>query len=215
MTPREPRQTLEDLGAELRAGWAREERGKRRSPFIARPRHALLLALAGLALVPGAVATRDAIFAGDPPPFPEALRTPGAALPGAAVYVARGDGWALSASSCGASVSVFLEVPGGGAGGRCDIASARARRVHTYYDPGADRTWVFGTAPREAASVRAARTAAAVRPVTGEPLRKGRLPAGLRVFVASAEGVVEPGPVRVLDAAGRTLETCVEGRCAP
>lgn len=193
---REPDQVLADLGSELRRGWARAPR--RRAPLFARSRNVVLVAAAAFVLVPGAVATRDAIFAGDPPPFPERLRTPGAALPGAAVYVARGSGWSLSASSCASSVSVFLEVPGGGAGSRCDVGAAPAHRTHTYYDPNASRTWVFGVAPGGVRAVQAAGRTAPVRDVGAEALRKGRLPAGLRVFVLAIPGAADVTDVRLV-----------------
>ena len=135
VSARDPDAILAELGDDLRAAWARPPR---RALFARWPR-GLVLVLALLALVPTALATRDAIWAPDPAPLPDAARPPGSFAPqrtGAQVYVAagaeRGVAWRLTASACDygrlRAVGVFLTVPGGGGGARCDIASRRARR---------------------------------------------------------------------------------------
>ena len=99
---------------------------------------------------------------------PPELRAPGAVDPsdtGTPVYVAQGAAWKLSASTCAYGtervVGVFLTVPGGGAGARCDGARPEAlagRRIHTYFDPQTGTTWVFGTLPAAARAVTVAVT---------------------------------------------------------
>ncbi len=226
MSGRDPDEVLGELGGALRRTWAAPPRRRLRRPVV-------LVTLLVLALVPTAVATRDALRAPSPP------APPGAALPGAAgtqVWVAAGrEGgvpWRLSASACAVggevAVGLVLAVPGGGAGARCDVArpgSARvaARRVHTYVDPDAGRTWAFGAAPAAARVVEVSsrgfrapteRRRAGLLDADPEAVRRGRLPAGLRVFVVALPGGREVPVVRVLDAGGRVLATCRDGRCA-
>ena len=245
MSGRDPDAILDELGAALSGAW----RGSGSRPRLrVRPRagrRGLIAAAAvALALVPTAIATRETVFAPDPPPaLPSALR-PGAAIaPGAAgtpVYVGagtqRGVGWRLSATTCQygsiAAVGLFLSVPGGGAGARCDVAThapgtspraLAARRVQTYYDPAGDVTWAFGVLPAEARGV-----AVTSRPYGGgtpettdvvaatvdpHAIEQGHLPAGLRVFVVALDGGRDVARVRVTDAAGTPLLTCVAGRC--
>ena len=158
MSGRDPDAILAELGHELRAAWARPPRRARVAPW----HRGAILVLALLALVPTAVATRDAIWAPDPVPLPNAVRPPGSIAPtraGAQVYVAagtaRGVAWKLTASACDygdvRAVGVFLTVPGGGGGARCDVATrmpgvgvspgALAQRlVQTYFDPVSGRT---------------------------------------------------------------------------
>ena len=102
MSARDPDAILAELGHDLRAAWARPPRRAR----LARWPRGLVLVLALLALVPTALATRDAIWAPDPVPLPDAARPPGAVAPertGAQVYVAagveRGVAWRLTASA--------------------------------------------------------------------------------------------------------------------
>ena len=131
-TPRDPDAILAELGVDLRGAWRRPPRRSR----LAGWRRSMLVAVATLALVPTALATRDAVWAPAPAPPPDSARPPGAVEPryaGDQVYVADGDlggvAWRLSASSCDyaavRAVGVFLSVPGGGGGARCDIATAR------------------------------------------------------------------------------------------
>ena len=171
MSARDPEAILAELGHDLRAAWARPPRRALLARWPRGPR----LVLALLALVPTALATRDAIWAPDPAPLPVAARPPGSVTPqrtGAQVYVAagveRGVAWRLTASACDygrvRAVGVFLTVPGGGGGARCDVASRRpgvgvspsvlARRlVQTYFDPVSGRTWAFGALPAAARTV--------------------------------------------------------------
>jgi hypothetical protein len=233
---RDPDAILAELGHELRSAWARP---RRRTLMPRRWRRGLVLALAALALVPTALATRDAIWAPDPPPLPDALRPPGSVAPqraGAQVYVARGDtggvAWTLTASACDygnvRAVGVFLTVPGGGGGARCDVAtrlpgagvspSALAQRlVQTYFDPVSGRTWAFGALPAGARTVdvsaTGARTTVAAEPADPDAVAKGGLPAGMRVFVAVLDGPRDVPLVTVHDAAGAVLLVCREGRC--
>jgi hypothetical protein len=231
---RDPDAVLAELGDELRAAWARTPRRAR----VTRWRRGAVLLLALLALVPTAVATRDAIWAPDPSPLPDALRPPGSVAPqraGAQVYVAAGDerGVACTASACDygrvRAVGVFLTVPGGGGGARCDVATRRPgvgvnpavlaqRRVQTYFDPVAGRTWAFGALPAAARTVdvqaTGASTTVAATPADTDAVAKGGLPDGMRVFVAVLDGARDVPLVTARDAAGAVVLVCREGRCA-
>jgi hypothetical protein len=157
---------------------------------------------------------------------------------GAQVYVAagvqRGVAWRLTASACDyarvRAVGVFLTVPGGGGGARCDVASRRPgvgvspsvlaqRLVQTYFDPVSGRTWAFGAVPAGARTVdvtgAAASTTVAATPADPDAVAKGGLPAGMRVFVAVLDGARDVPLVTVRDGAGAALLVCREGRCAP
>jgi hypothetical protein len=237
VSARDPGVILAQLGGDLHRAWRRPPRRSR----IASWRPGLLLALAMLVVVPTAVATRDAIFAPAPAPLPDAARPPDAVAPlhaGEQVYVAagslRGVAWRLSASACDygdvRAVGVFLSVPGGGGGARCDLATRGAgggvspdvlahRLVQTYFDPVANRTWAFGALPSAARRVDIAATAAqatvASLPADPEAVAKGGLPARMRVFVAALEGPRDVPAIAARDAAGRILLTCEQGRCTP
>lgn len=236
MSARDADAVLAELGHDLRAAWARPPRRAR----VARWRRGIVLVLAVLALVPTAVATRDAIWAPDPAPLPDAVRPPGSVAPkraGAQVYVAagaeRGVAWRLTASACdygdARAVGVFLTVPGGGGGARCDVAtrtpglglspSVLAQRlVQTYFDPVSGRTWAFGALPAAARTVDVAATGASTSvsaaPADADAIAKGGLPAGMRVFVAVLDGARDVPLVTVRDASGAVLLVCREGRCA-
>ncbi len=233
---REPDEILGELGRDLHDAWRRPPR---RSLLVGWRRSAVV-ALAMLVLVPTAIATRDAIWAPAPATLPHAARPPGSVAPehaGDQVYVAggelRGVTWRLSASACDyaavRAVGVFLTVPGGGGGARCDIASGEGagglspqilaeRLVQTYFDPVANRTWAFGALPAAARSVDVAATGARVRvgstPADAEAIGKGGLPASMRVFVAALDGAREVPLVTVRDASGTVLLVCRDGRCA-
>jgi hypothetical protein len=148
----------------------------------------------------------------------------------------RGVSWRLSATTCRygpvAAVGLFLTVPGGGAGARCDVATRSpgaspealaARRIQTYYDPVSAVTWAFGTLPAPARDVAvtsrpygggAARTERiAAAPVDDRATQQGDLPAGLRVFVIALPGGRDVAHVRATDAAGTPILTCDGGRC--
>jgi hypothetical protein len=249
MSGRDPDAILDELGAALEGAWARE--GVRRPVRISLPRLRLrggrrgliAVAAAALALVPTAIATRDAVWAPDPPPLPAQLRPHDAVAPGTAgtpVYVGagqqRGVDWRLSATVCRygtiEAVGLFLSVPGGGAGARCDVAASApgsspaalaARRVQTYYDPASDVTWAFGALPAEARAVAVtsrpygggtpATQDVAAAPVDGDAVQQGHLPGGLRVFVVALDGGRDVAHVRVTDGAGALLLTCDAGRC--
>jgi hypothetical protein len=194
--------------------------------------------------VPTAIATRETVFAPDPPPqLPQRLRAPDAVAPstaGTPVSVGAGRlhgvAWRLSATTCryGAieAVGLFLSVPGGGAGARCDVAARTggaspraiaARRIQTYYDPASDVTWAFGALPAGARGVTVtsrpygggatATQRLATVPVAAEAIRQGHLAAGVRVFVTALPGGRDVARVRVTDGAGRLLLTCDHGRC--
>jgi hypothetical protein len=243
VTGRTPDELLGELGASLQGAWAAD----RRRPRITLPRlrrRGLVAALAvALALVPTAIATRDAVWAPDPPPLPDQLRPRDAVTPGAAgtpVYVGRGlqagVDWRLSATTCryGAvqAVGLFLTVPGGGAGARCDVAARRpgsspralaARRVQTYYDPVSQTTWAFGALPAAARAVTVTSRAygggetrvdqLAAAPVSPDAITQGHLPPGLRVFVLALAGGRDVADVQAADAAGHVVLRCSGGRC--
>jgi hypothetical protein len=238
VSSRDPDAILAELGTELRAAWARPPRRALVPPHW---RRGLVLVVLVLALVPTALATRDAIWAPEPAPLPDSLRPPGAVAPeraGAQVYVAsgteRGVTWQLTASACDygsvRAVGVFLTVPGGGGGARCDVASrlpgagatprALAQRlVQTYFDPVSGRTWAFGALPAGARTVdvtaAGARVTVRATPANTDAVAKGGLPAGMRVFVAVLDGPRDVPLVTARDADGAALLVCREGRCAP
>jgi hypothetical protein len=218
MTGRDPDAVLAELGASLRAAWDDGDRRRRRRRVLQPARAAMATAVL-LALVPTALATRNAIWSDDAPPAPEQLRAPDARPAGPQVYVASGRAggvdWRLSAASCGPAVGVFLTVPGGGGGARCDVGAApdARNRTYAYYDPGADRTWIFGVAPAAARSVEAGGHRVAAVLVPDEAIRRGRLHPGMRVYVVALSGSRELPQVRILDGTGEVLETCAEGSC--
>jgi hypothetical protein len=251
--PRDPDAILAELGAALEGAWARDAAGARpkvrklsrmRVRLRGGRRGLVAAAAAGLALVPTAIATRDAVWAPDPPPLlPPSLRAPSGDVAGAgtAVYVGagsqRGVAWRLSATACRYghvdAVGLFLTVPGGGAGARCDAGGATpraiaARRVQTYYDPASNLTWAFGTLPAGAAqvTVRArpygggatSTTTIAASAVGADAIAQGHLPRGLRVFALALPGGRDVTRVDVSDASGTPLLTCdhsPEARCRP
>jgi hypothetical protein len=233
---RAPDAILAELGRDLHRAWRRPPRRAR----LAGWRRSVLLAIATLVLVPTALATRDAVWAPAPAPLPDSARPPGAVEPryaGDQVYVAagelRGVAWRLSASSCDyaavRAVGVFLSVPGGGGGARCDIAAAAGvgggvsprilaeRLVQTYFDPVAGRTWAFGALPaaarRVAVAAGGARSSVPATAADATAVGRGDLPAGMRVFVAALPGAREAPRVTVRDAAGDVLLVCRDGRC--
>ncbi len=227
---------LGELGRDLHRAWRRPPR----RPRLAGGRRSIVAAVATLVLVPTALAARGAIWAPAPAPLPDSARPPGAVVPeraGQQVYVAggelRGVAWRLSASACDyaavRAVGVFLTVPGGGGGARCDIASGSGlggvsprrlaeRLVQTYFDPVADRTWAFGALPAAArrVDVRAtgARATVASAPADAEAVARGDLPAGMRTFVAALDGARDVPLVPARDATGAVLLVCRNGRCA-
>ena len=233
MTAREPDQVLEDLGATVERAWVRRRARPLWRRLLPARRGALVVAVAGLLLVPTAVATQEMLFAPKPPALPAGLRAPGAEDPtsaGTAAYVARGDGWQLSASTCDYGslrvVGVFLTVPGGGAGARCDGAAPAvlaARRIHTYFDPQTASTWIFGTLPAAARSVSVSLSedgAASTRRFPAMPsdpraIAGAGLPDGMRVLVASVPGAPEVLGVTAADGRGAIVLRCEGGRCSP
>jgi hypothetical protein len=233
VSAREPEQILEELGASVERAWARRRARPLWRRLLPARRGAAVAVVAVLALVPTAVATQDVLFAPKPPALPSELRAPGAQDPtrvGNAVYVARGAGWKLSASTCdygGARVvGVFLTVPGGGAGARCDAAAPAtlaARRIHTYFDPQTGTSWIFGTLPATAREVNVAlseagaRSTARFRALSTDPraVRGASLPTGMRVLVASVPGAPEVLGVTATDERGEGVLRCEGGRCSP
>jgi hypothetical protein len=251
MSGRDPDAILDELGAALEGAWVRDGARRRLLPVrriaLPRPRgrrRGLVAAAAvALALVPTAIATRETVWAPDPPPLPAQLRPHDAVTPGTAgtpVYVGagiqRGVAWRLSATVCRygeiEAVGLFLSVPGGGAGARCDVA-ARApgaspaalatRRIQTYYDPASNLTWAFGALPAGARAVEVTSRPygggtptteqIAATAVDEQAIDQGRLPAGVRVFVVALAGGRDVAHVRVSDDAGALLMTCEGGRC--
>lgn len=233
---RDPDAILADLGRDLRSSWRRPPRRSR----LAGWRRSALLVAATLVLVPTALAARDAVWAPAPAPLPDTARPPGAVTPsraGEQVYVAsgalRGVAWRLSASACDyadvRAVGVFLSVPGGGGGARCDIASSAdglggvsprilaERLVQTYFDPVASRTWAFGALPAAARRVSVdatgARATVPAAPADRTAVGRGDLPAGMRVFVAALDGARDVPRVVARDGSGAVLLACFEGRC--
>ncbi len=251
MSGRDPDAILNELGAALEGAWARDG-ARRRLPAIRfalpRPRAGrrglIAAAAAALALVPTAIATREAVWAPDPPPLlPAQLRPHDAVVPGMAstpVYVGagtqRGVAWRPSATVCRygtiEAVGLFLSVPGGGAGARCDVAARTpgaspaalaARRVQAYYDPASNLTWAFGALPAGARTVEVtsrpygggtpATEQIAATAVDEQAIEQGHLPDGVRVFVVALAGGRDVAHVRVSDSAGALLMTCEGGRC--
>ena len=251
MSGRDPDAILAELGSTLQGAWAADSsRSRRVVRAVSRARLrggrrglAVAAAAALALLVPTAIATREAVWAPDPPPLLPAKLRPDALPPGAGgtpVYVGagteRGVAWRLSATTCRygtiEAVGLFLSVPGGGAGARCDVATNHpdaspralaARRVQTYYDPASNVTWAFGALPQDARTV-----AITSRPYGGgasvtrdlsangvddHAVQQGHLPNGLRVFVVALEGGRDVAHVRVDDADGALLLTCEDGRC--
>jgi hypothetical protein len=231
---RDPDAILAELGRDLRGAWRRPPRRSR----LAGWRRSAAVALAMLVVVPTALATRDVVWAPSPAQLPDSARLPGAVQPrhaGDQVYVAggslRGVAWRLSASSCDyaavRAVGVFLTVPGGGGGARCDIASDGAggvtpkvlaeRLVQTYFDPVAGRTWAFGALPaaarRVAVVATGARSTVIAAPADATAVGRGDLPAGMRVFVAALDGARDVPLVTARDSAGQVLLVCRDGRC--
>jgi hypothetical protein len=245
MSGRDPDAILDELGAALEGAWARD--GARRRPLpLPRPRagrRGLIAAAAvAMALVPTAIATREAVWAPDPPPLPAELRPRDAVTPGTAgtpVYVGAGTqravAWRLSATVCRygtiEAVGLFLSVPGGGAGARCDVAARTpgaspaalaTRRVQTYYDPASNLTWAFGALPAGARTVEVtsrpygggtpATEEIAAAAVDEQAIEQGHLPSDVRVFVVALVGGRDVAHVRVSDGAGALLMTCEGGR---
>ncbi len=231
---RDPDAILAELGRDLRGSWRRPPRRSR----LAGWRRSAVVVLAMLVVVPTALATRDVVWAPSPAPLPESARLPGAVEPrhaGDQVYVAggslRGVAWRLSASGCDyaavRAVGVFLTVPGGGGGARCDIAYdggagvspkiLAQRLVQTYFDPVAGRTWAFGALPAAARSVdvvaTGARTTAVAAPADATAVGRGDLPAGMRVFVAALDGARDVPLITARDSTGAVLLVCRDGRC--
>jgi hypothetical protein len=250
MSGRDPDAILDELGAALEGAWARDGARRRPRPIrmpLPRPRGGrrglIVAAAAALALVPTAIATREAVWAPDPPPLPAQLRPHDAVAPRTAstpVYVGagtqRGVAWRLSATVCRygtiEAVGLFLSVPGGGAGARCDIATRTpgaspaalaARRVQAYYDPASNLTWAFGALPAGARAVEVtsrpygggtpSTEQVAAAAVDEQAIEQGHLPGGVRVFVVALAGGRDVAHVRVSDAAGALLMTCEAGRC--
>lgn len=258
---RDPDAVLAELGHRLDRAYAaapETRRGPRlprrltRSAVRGRRGWVAAGAVAALVVGPTALATHDTLFTTPPPSAPGALDGPGALTPdatGTPVYVADGAvagvRWRLSASLCryGAvqAVGLFLDVPGGGAGARCDVAgrgaqagpaagapspaALRDRRIQSYIDPVSGRTWIFGALPAEAASV-AIRTRGlspgapadrttrlATTPIDPRAVPRG-VPAGLRVFAFAVPGAREVAGGQALSTAGAPVLTCGrDGRC--
>ncbi len=233
-TPRDPDAILVELGCDLHDAWRRPPRRAR----LAGWRRSVVVAVAMLVVVPTALATRDVVWAPAPAQLPDSARLPGAVQPrhaGDQVYIAggtlRGVAWRLSASACDyaavRAVGVFLTVPGGGGGARCDIASdgvggvtpkvLAERLVQTYFDPVAGRTWAFGALPSGARRVdvvaTGARATVSTAPADATAVGRGDLPAGMRVFVAALAGARDVPLVTARDASGDVLLLCREGRC--
>jgi hypothetical protein len=233
VSTRDPDQVLEELGLGVERAWARRRSRPLWRRLLPARRGAAVGVAVVLALVPTAVATQDVLFAPKPPSLPAGLRAPGAQDPtsaGNAAYVARGDGWRLSASTCDYGpehvVGVFLSVPGGGAGARCDAAAPAtlaARRIHTYFDPQTGTSWVFGSLPAAARRVtvslseRGATSSRSFAALTTDPraLASARLPARMRVLVASVPGAPEVLSVTAADERGAIVLRCEGGRCSP
>lgn len=258
---REPDAILAEIGerldrafaeAEGSTGWLRSSARRGVARFARRrsPRWGAIVVTAAVLLGgPAAVATHDSLFTQPPPAMPGLLGGPGAVTPdqtGTPVFVSSGtrDGvaWRLSASVCRygvvQAVGVFLDVRGGGAGARCDVASRLPgsgaspaalgrRRIQTYVDPISDRTWVFGVLPVGAAAVSVvsrslsetgtAATTTRAESVAIDPRAVARgIPAGLRVFVVSLPGARDIPRVDVSDGAGSPMLRCGrDSRCLP
>jgi hypothetical protein len=258
---RDPDAVLAELGRRLDRAYSAApgaRRGGLRLParlgrIAGRRRWVAAGAVAALLVGPTAIATHDTLFTTAPPTAPGALDGPGALTPDAAgtpVYVADGTDagvrWRLSASLCryGAvqAVGLFLDVPGGGAGARCDVAARgqgtgypsgapspaalRDRRIQSYIDPVSGRTWVFGVLPPEAAAVvirtrdlQAGATSAAAPtrvptvPIDPRAVPRG-VPAGLRVFAVALPGAREVAGSAATTTSGTPVLRCGrDGRC--
>ena len=91
--------------------------------------------------------------------------------------------------------------------------SLAARRIHTYFDPQTGTSWIFGSLPASARQVtvslsetgaRSSRRFAAL-PTDSRALASARLPAGMRVLVASVPGAPEVLGVTATDARGENV----------
>ena len=124
-------------------------------------------------------------------------------------------------------MGVFLTVPGGGAGARCDGAAPAvlaARRIHTYFDPQTGTSWIFGALPAVGPSGDG-RAVGDGRPVVADVSRRCRrirarsraraCPRGMRVLVASVPGAPEVLGVTATDARGEDVLRCEGGLCSP
>jgi len=240
--PRDPDRVVDELGARLRAGFARADRSPWWRRVLATARLApgrwarpLALGVVLAAVASTAVATRDVLRGPAIPDLPAQLRAPGALEPDRSTrltYVAAGtvDGvrWRLSAASCAYGrvtvIAAFLDVPGGGSGTRCDVAAPQrtprelaARRVQSYYDPAADRTWVFGILPAsvDKAELRAgaAHVVAAAVPLDERGAAGAGLNGRLRAFVAAVPGAAATYAVAALDETGALVLSCNSGSC--
>jgi len=245
MAGSDPALVLDELQQRLEAAWRvrPRRRGWRRMGL----RPAIAIGVLATALVPTALATRDTFWAPSPSPLPARTRPPQAVAGSVSgqFYIAGGTlsgaRWRLSASACryGSlhAIGLFLDVPGGGGGGRCDVASRApgagatpaalaARRVYAYLDPLSGATWAFGVLPPSARSVEVSFSSVGAdgrgkisvllaAAQAGDPpaLTRGNLPAGLRVFVVSRRAGGEIRGVSARDAAGRVVLHCRAERC--
>jgi hypothetical protein len=220
---RDPDAVLEELGARLRDGYARADGAPWwRRLALRRSWRPLLLGLVLAAFASTAVATRDVLRGPAIPDLPAQLRAPVPDRSAPLMYVGAGEldgvAWRLSAASCDYGsrhvIAVFLDVAAGGGGTRC---TAVARRVQSYYDPAADRTWVFGILPAAAAraEVRAGTSRVVARTFGVD--ERGATAAGIdprrRAFVAAVPGAVTTYSVATLDGAGALVLSCNSGSC--
>jgi hypothetical protein len=108
---------------------------------------------------------------------------------------------------------VFLTVPGGGAGARCDGAAPAvlaARRIHTYLDRQTGTSWIFGALPASARQV----TVSLSETGAWSSRRFAALPTDPRA-VASVPGAPEVLGVTATDARGEDVLRCEGRRCSP
>ena len=218
MSEREPSEILAAFGRDLRAA-----RAPRRRPW----RRVVLLVVAVLAAGGATAAATNSLWG--PAPRPSELALPaGAPVPDAVspqLGLANGGGWRLSGSACrfGArtTVALFLTVPGGGAGRRCD---ALPRAVvagpvppPTLFTPprGRGRTFLFGAVPAGTTRVQLVflRSRSGRAELREFRARRIRRPWAGAVFVARVPREVRLLTTIGLDEAGRPTVRCDPERC--
>lgn len=218
MRVREPHEILAAFGRDLRAA-----RPPRRRPW-----RRVVLLVVGVLAAGGATAAATNPLWGPALRPSELARPEGAPAPDAVspqLAVARGSGWRLTGSACrfGArqTVALFLTVPGGGAGRRCDalpraIAAGPVPPPTLFTPPrGRDLALLFGAVPAGTTRVqvvflRSRSGRAELREFRARPVRR---PWAGAVFVARVPREVRLLTAIGLDEAGRPTVRCDPERC--
>jgi hypothetical protein len=218
MSEREPHEILAAFGRDLRAA----------RPSRRRPWRRVVLLVVGVLAAGGATAAATSPLWGPAPRRAELARPTGAPVPDAVssqLALARGSGWRLTGSACrfGAheTVALFITVPGGGAGRRCDALpraiAAGPVPPPTLFTPagGGELTLLFGAVPAgttrvQAVFLRSRSGRAELREFRARPVRRPWVGA---VFVARVPRDVRLLTTIGLDARGRPTVRCDPERC--